>query len=216
MIVTDKHIEEHVLDALFRYAPRPNEADALRCLESPGVQDASVLVAEAVREAAMIEDEYRREEGLTPINWREFFVGGVGIGLVPGKRRRNRFEWFVAAAWNTKPHPNVEKYCAEMRIMRTMRDVRCICLGGVTVIGERQYDGKSGVQRWTLDPCEACRKLMRGKYHGLYRRKSLVLTAQPGSQLRVLKPISKLMTDHGESWPIKSENGHHKNRTGQR
>ncbi|MBI2610545.1 hypothetical protein HYW60_01240 [Candidatus Kaiserbacteria bacterium] len=200
MVIISGRIEEPLLDALFRFSSNPTLREAAQSLLREDIQDAAVFVAEQVRLIAAREDEERRRQKRPLINWREFYVGSVGIGLTPAKRSKRRFDWFAYAAWNTKPHRNVEKYCGEMRIMRAAKDVRCRHIGGLVVVGESQYDGGSGIQRWTLDPCEACRQLMREKYRRLFRQDTLVLTAQPVSQLRILKTIPRLMHDHGESW----------------
>lgn len=202
MITVSEPIEQPLLAALYRRSPRPMLRDAMECLKDEEVQNLAVSVAERARKLAMEEDDQRLLVKKSLINYRRFYVGGVGIGLTlsqfPGQRP---YEWFVFAAFNTKPSKKASKYCAEMRIMKACRDVRCSCVGGFVVVGERQPDGRSGVQGMTLDPCEACRDQMRcDKYRSMIRRTTLLLTAQPQSQIRNLKTIPDLMRIHGEEW----------------
>jgi len=203
MIVAQGLIEAPVLEALFRLSTRPRPDDALRALRDVAVQDAALAVAQKMRRLAIEEDDARLHRGeKSLINYRRFYVGGVGIGLVLGRRSSVPYEWWVFAASNTKPSKKAKKYCAEMRIIRAAREHLCPCIGGLVVVGENQPDGKSGNLRKTLDPCGDCRECMRcqdNRY--LFRRQTLIVTAQPLSQVRYVEALPKMMTAHSESWP---------------
>lgn len=202
MIVAQGLIEAPVLEELFRLSKRPDPDTALRALRDVGVQDAALGVAERVRSLAMQEDEKRLAEGRKDlINYRRFYVGGVGIGVVHASTRKVPYEWWAFAAANTKPSKKACKYCAEMRIVRAAKDVLCSCIGGLVVVGENQPDGRSGELRKTLDPCADCRDMMRAPENRyLFRAKSLIVTAKPRSQIRYVETLSTMMRAHRERW----------------
>ncbi|OGC87484.1 hypothetical protein A3C20_02450 [Candidatus Kaiserbacteria bacterium RIFCSPHIGHO2_02_FULL_55_25] len=202
MIVAQGLVEAPVLDALFKLTARPRPEDALRALREVDVQDAVLAAAQRMRHLAIEEDDARKERGQPLINYRRFYVGGVGIGVVLGRRYSTPYEWWVFAASNTKPSKKADKYCAEMRIIRAAKEVRCSCIGGIGVLGENQPDGRSGNLRKTLDPCGGCRDCMRhvgNRY--LFRARTLIMTAQPLSQVRYVETLPKMMAAHGEKWP---------------
>lgn len=202
VIVTQGLVEAPVLDALFKISQRPRPEDALHALRDVRVQDAALETAERMRHIAIKEDEARLKSGRKDlINYRRFYVGGVGIGVVHASHRKVPYEWWVFAASNTKPSKKATKYCAEMRIVRAAKEVLCSCLGGLVVVGENQPDGRSGALRNTLDPCAECRDMMRAdcnKY--MFRHNSLILTAKPLSQIRYVETLPKMMKAHGERW----------------
>ncbi|HTR18825.1 MAG TPA: hypothetical protein VMH91_02490 [Candidatus Paceibacterota bacterium] len=190
------------MDELFKLTSRPRPEDALHALKEPNVQDAAIAVAERMRHLAMKEDKERSIQRRSLINYRQFYVGGVGIGLVLGGEKSSPYEWWVFAAVNSKPSKKATKFCAEMRIMRAARETRCGCIGGLVVIGENQPDGKSGLLRKTLDPCGDCRACMRHPDNrARFRRNTLILTAKPLSQVRYCEPLYKMMAAHEEGWP---------------
>lgn len=200
MIVTHGLVEAPVLDELFKLTPRPRPEDALLALREIPVQDAVLGAAQRMRHLAIQEDDERKKRGEALINYRRFYVGGVGIGVVLGRKPRVPYEWWVFAASNTKPSKKAHKYCAEMRIVRAAKEIRCTCIGGLGVLGENQPDGKSGALRKTLDPCGECRECMRENRY-LFRTNTLVLTAQPLSQIRYVENLGKMMAAHNEKWP---------------
>lgn len=203
MILGKGIVEAPVLDALFALSRRPREEDALRALYDRKVQQATLCVAQRMRDLAKEEDETRAEKKTALVNYRRFYVGGVGIGLVHTGERHLPYEWWVFAAYNSKPSKKAKKFCAEMRIMRASREVPCTCIGGLTVLGENQPDGKSGILRKTLDPCGDCRDCMRHPDNRpRFRRNTLILTAKPLSQVPpYVEPLFKMMAAHKETWP---------------
>jgi len=201
MMLATRLVEAPVLDELFKLTKRPRPEDALLALREPGVRDATLAVAQHMRQLAMEEDAVRIAENKALINYRQFYVGSVAIGIVHAGRRSMPYDWWVFAAVNTKPSKKASKYCAEMRIMRAAREVPCGCIGGLTVLGENQPDGKSGILRKTLDPCGDCRECMRHPDNRpRFRRNSLIHTAKPLSQVSYVEELHKMMTAHGESW----------------
>ncbi|OGG47693.1 hypothetical protein A2761_02230 [Candidatus Kaiserbacteria bacterium RIFCSPHIGHO2_01_FULL_51_33] len=203
MTTISQRVEDPLLAVLLRLFPHPTVKDAMNCLKIEQVQDAAVRVAERARQFAIDEDERRRTKGGKDlINYRGFYVGAVGIGLILSPwQGPYPYTWFAFAAFNTKPSKKARKYCAEKRLMRGARKNRCTCLGGLAVSGELQPDGRSGIQGLNLDPCGACRDDAAGEYRSLFRNGTLLLTAQPGSQFREVKTMSQLMEAHGEKWP---------------
>ena len=97
-----------------------------------------------MRHLAIEEDDARKERGEPLINYRRFYVGGVGIGVVLGRKRATPYEWWVFAASNTKPSKKADKYCAEMRIIRAAKEVRPLYRRH-RGLGENQPDGRSGI-----------------------------------------------------------------------
>ena len=202
MVLTKGLVEGPVLDALFKFERRPRTEDALHALHQPNVQEAALIVAQRMRQLAMQEDEERVAQHRSLVNYRRFYVGGVGIGLVLTGSRSHPYEWWAFAAMNSKPSKSAEKFCAEMRIMRAARETRCSCIGGFAIIGENQPDGKSGLLRRTLDPCAECRECMRHPDNqARLRRDTLILTSRPLSQVHYVEPIFKMMAVHRETWP---------------
>ena len=196
-------MEAPVLDELFRLAKRPRPEDAVQALRDVRVQDAALAAAERMRCLAKEEDEARILRGQKSlINYRRFYVGGGGIGVVLGRKSSSTYEWWVFAASNTKPSKKAHKYCAEMRIMRAAAESNCSCIGGFVVLGENQPDGRSGELRKTLDPCGDCRDCMRLiDNRGRLRHKTLIVTAKPLSQVRYVETLPKMMAAHHETWP---------------
>jgi hypothetical protein len=202
MIVSKEVVEAPVLESLFHLAKRPRPNDALLALRERSVQDATLEVAQKMRHIAMLEDERRAERKESPINYRKFYVAGVGIGLILSRNHRAPYEWWVFAAYNSKPSKKSCKFCAEMRIMRAAREVPFVCMGGLTVLGENQPDGRSGELRKTLDPCGDCRDMMRDeKFRYMFRKGTLICTARPLSQVRYVETLSVMMAAHREHWP---------------
>jgi hypothetical protein len=195
-----ERLEQPLLELLFTYSAKPTPSDSWNCVGQQPILDAAVFLAEEMRRVAMEKDDENRRLKRPPINYRQFYVGAVGIGVLPSKSRKQRFEWFAFPAWNTKPHANAPKYCAEMRIIRSAREQSCICLGSLVVIGERQSDKRSGISReWGIDPCDACRDCMKRKKR-LFRATTRIITAQPRSQLPHMETLPELMKAHGEKW----------------
>lgn len=202
MITLSQPVEGPLLAVLYKRFPNPTIRDAQQCLQNEEIQDVAVCIAEKIRKLAMKEDEERLRSRKSLNNYRQFYVGGVGIGLILSPWSRRPYEWYVFGAYNTKPSKRAKKFCAEMRIMKSFKSARCVCMGSLVVIGELQPDGRSQVKGLTLDPCEACRDDMRSEdYRYLYRDQTQLLTALPSSQTRTLKSIPELMKVHGEDWP---------------
>ncbi len=192
-------VEEPVLDALFKYARRPSHEDALRVLREPEVQETTIAVAERMRHLAMEEDAQRKKLHKSFVNYRQFYVGGVGIGLVLAG---DHYEWWVFAAVNSKSSKHDTKFCAEMRIMRAARETRCSCIGGLVVVGENQPDGRSGLLRKTIDPCAECRDCMRHPSNRpRFHRHTLILKSKPLGQVHYLETLQNMMAFHREAWP---------------
>lgn len=202
-IIAERLVERPVLDALFKFSNQPHHEDALNALRDRAVQDAAIEVAECIRSLAKAEDDERAQRGRKDrINYRRFYVGGVGIGLTLNRRGSGGpYEWWAFAASNTKPSKKASKYCAEMRIVRAAKDSLCSCLGGIVVVGENQPDGRSNKLRKTLDPCADCRDMMKSlENRYMFRKRSLIVTAKPLSQVRYVETIPKMMSAHGETW----------------
>jgi hypothetical protein len=198
-------IEQPLLEALFRYSPRPTLEEAIHCFEVLKVQDVAADVATAQRDLAIEFNTRRREiDKLPPLNHRDFLVGVVGVGIEPIPEHPDRHNWFAYAAWNTKPHPNQEKFCAERRVGRWALRRGCTCMVGLAVVGVLNTggDGRSGKNGPgpTLDPCEVCRDDMRGEFNSLYRAYTPILTEHPQTKVRVVRPVLDFMHHHGEPW----------------
>lgn len=193
-------IEEGVLEALWAYRQRPTYADAQSCVRNRLIIDATLTAAHHMREAATEQSWRRVAMGVQPFNHRHFMVGGVAIGIVADARDNGLYEWWVSAAWNTKPQPGDVKYCAERRLGRRALKAGCRCLVVVAVVGERNDDSRSGISYQTLEPCEACRDDMRGMFRSLYRKETRVIMQNPLNSKRVEKTITQLMHGHGETW----------------
>lgn len=192
-------IEEPLVEALRTYVANPTQHDLMRCLNVAAVQDATVRVAETVRSVAIREDDARLAQGANLLNYRRFYVGAVGIGLVMSSSARRPYTWWTFAAYNTKPSKRACKFCAEKRIMAGARAALCIRLGGLAVVGVPQPDGRSNIQSPTLHPCETCRDDMRSvAFRTLFSPETKILTAQPLSQEREPHTLSKLMRFHKE------------------
>lgn len=199
-----ERVEEPLLRELFKVSVRPLREHAYKALENERVRQSALDVAQHMREIARAEDDRRELVGKKDrVNWRRFYVGGVGIGLTfTNADTRAPYAWFAFAAYNTKPSAKASKCCAEMRILRAAREVRCICIAGLVVVGENQPDGRSKKDRGTLDPCADCRDMMRHPdFRYLFARKTLILTSQPLSQVPRMETLEDMMKAHGETWP---------------
>ncbi len=180
-------IEQSLLDQLFRYARRPNLWQAKQCLEIPEIQDVALRVASLMREQAIEINTRRREiEKLPPLNWRDFLVGSLTIGVAPA--RDGGYNWFASAAWNTKPHQNQEKFCAERRNGRRLVRRGCVCFVGIATVAElnKNGDDRSGFHGPgpTLDMCEACRDDVLGEFRDQYCPETLVVNEHPVTRVR--------------------------------
>jgi len=201
MVLVVGQIEEPLIRALLKYTTRPVHNHLMRCFQVEEVREAAIKVAEDVRSLAIEEDARRKLTKKSLVNYREFYVGGVGVGLVLSPYGNRTYDWWVFAAYNTKPSKKACKFCAEKRIMCGARIAMCIGLGGLAVVGVPQPDGRSNVRGLTLDPCEACRDDMRSKeFRTLFLPTTSILTAQPGSQMIRFQQVSELMVTHGEVW----------------
>lgn len=202
LVLKQQSFEAKLLGLLLKYYPNPTREDALTCFKHQEISDEAIKAAEAYRKLAQREDEIRKLQKKTLINYREFYVGSVFIGLIQSPNSKRKYEWCVFGAFNTKPSKRAEKYCAEKRNMRSARKAVCALVGAICVVGVAQPDGRSGVVSDVLDPCGECRDDLRSfQYFTLFTRKTQVLLAQPGSQTAVLKSMEGLMTDHREIWP---------------
>ncbi len=193
-------IEDGVLHELWKVNQRPLYADALRSASDKNVADAALKAAHHIREEA-VELSWRRVAlGMQPLNHRHFYVGGLAIGIVQ-RGRNGDHDWWVSAAWNTKPQPGDEKYCSEKRLGKRALKSGCRCVVSIAVVGERNDDSRSGISYKTLEPCESCRDDMRGTFRSLYRRDTRILMENPHNATRSIKTVSQLMRGHGEAWP---------------
>ena len=203
MVVVKGLVEAPVLDALFKLSTRPTREDAWGAMGNRDVRSAAFQVAEKMREIAKEEDDARKGVGKKDLNnYRRFYVGAVGVGLIlSDKDAAMQYEWFAFAAYNTKPSKKAGKFCAEMRIIRAARELRCCCMGGIAILGENQPDGRSGALRKTLDPCGECRDVMKADCNRfLFTRRTLIATAKPLSQLQYVETLPKVFAAHGEKW----------------
>ena len=203
MFTVKRPIEEPLVLALMNFKASPRPEDALRALHDNEVRHVAIEVAQEARRLVMAEDAHRKEAQRELINYREYYVTSVEIGLTLNRSAdpRRPYAWHSFASFNTKASKKACKYCAEMRIMRACREAHCVCIGGLVVIGVPQPDGRSGVMGTTLDPCESCRDLMREEYRHLFRDDTLLVTAQPESQFHMVRTIPELMLTHNEEWP---------------
>lgn len=193
-------IESGVLEVLWKVKQHPGYTDAIACVQQPKVVAAMLTAAHHIREQATELSWRRYELGVQPLNHRHFFVGGVAVGLVRTERH-GLYDWWVSAAWNTKPQPGDDKYCSEQRLGKRAIEARCRCLVAVAIVGERNDDSRSGVSYATLEPCERCRDDMRGKFHSIYRKDTRIVMQNPLNARLVQKSVTQLMRGHGESWP---------------
>ena len=201
MIVAKSGLELPVIDELLKITKYPSPDDAVRALTYGRVQAAAIEAAERIRTMVREEDDERQLKRRSLINYRRFYVGGVGIGVSITGSNKHPYKWWAFVAANTKPSKAASKFCAEMRIMTAAREVRCSCIGGLVVVGELQPDARSGKQRMTLDPCPECRDMMRcDRYRHLFRTRSQIMTAQPLAQVLNLETLPEMMAFHGEEF----------------
>ncbi len=201
---TKKLLEAPILDALNEFEKRPDQRAALSALNVAHVLAAAFDVANEIRRLAREEDDRREARKESLINYRRFYVGGIGIGVMLGRSRRTPYEWWVFGAANTKPSKKADKYCAEMRIIRAAKEVRCAHIGGLVVVGENQPDKRSGLERRTLDPCPECRDYMRHPCHRhMFSPRTRIATQQPLSQFWKVETLSEMMAAHKERWVSK-------------
>lgn len=203
MVLITEQVEAPLLWALSKRYPHPKADDPFNCYKDSEIQDLLFKVAEDYRKIAIREDAARKLQKKSLINWREFYVGAVGVGLVMSARPRrgHAYDWWAFGAFNTKTSSKDCKFCAEKRIMRGARKSLCGTIGTLVVVGISQPDGRSGRQGPALDPCETCRDNMRSpEYRTLFRANTSLLVAQPGSQVRYYRPLARMMNDHEERW----------------
>lgn len=189
--------EKYLLSVLRGLNKRPSlvEATTLVSNDELGVDVTGIALAGRMRTAAM---EFDAE--VQTLQYRKFFVGGMGIGLIPFNEWR--YSWFVRGGWNTKPTQNSCKFCAEMRIMRAAKKHGCTRLLRVYTSGmPREEDmkavgGDSG--KALLRVCEACRELIRGKYKELFIPESCFVTVRPDSSDCSVQSVEELRNGNGD------------------
>jgi hypothetical protein len=196
-------IERMLLDQLIRFVPRPTLEEAKLTFAVPKIQDTAIEVAALVRELAIELNTRRLEiENKPPLNWRGFLVGSVTVGIAPASGGDGRHNWVASAAWNTKPHKNQQKFCAERRNGRKLIRRSCICAVGIATVAliNTNGDDRSGKHGPgpTLDPCEACRDDAVGEFRQLYQD-TLIVNEHPVTRTRT-KPRtwSQIFDHHGE------------------
>ncbi|GEM_PF-4259093 len=196
-------IEKILLDELVRFAPRPTLRQAKQAFKVYKIQNAAIEVAALMRDLGVELNTRRRELEKLPLNHRDFLVGSTAVGIVPIIDQPDRFSWLVSYAYNTKPHPNEPKVCAEKRNGRRLIRKGCTCAVGIAIVGvlNTNGDGRSGLHGPgpTLDMCEACRDDAHDEFRGLYCDDTLVINEHADTRART-KPrnIPEIFAHHGE------------------
>lgn len=197
-------LESLLMRELLRYAPEPTFRHAINCLEVTRIQNAAIRIAALKREEAIEINTRRRElDNMPPLNYRDFLVGETAIGIIPVPYRSDRYRWWVATAWNTKPHPNEPKTCAQRRNARTLIRRGCRYCVGVAIVGEPNPDNRSGkcAPNDSLDMCEGCRDDALGEFRDLYCAETLVINEHPHTRKRSEpRPFRDVFAYHGEVW----------------
>jgi len=190
--------QDFLLATLTRVASQPSLVEAVQILKAAdhGIEDLATTLACQMRLCA------QRFDGIKRLQYRRFFVGGIGIGLIPAEE--GRFSWFARGAWNTKHQPTGKKFCAEMRIMHAAGDRKAKCrhlIGFYTVGVPREEDliprGKPDVK--LLRVCEACRTLIRGEHRGLFIPETTFVSFNPETRLRSRHSFDEILSMNGDT-----------------
>ncbi len=190
--------QDFLQSTLGRVASQPSLVEAVHILRSGdfGIEDLAVTLACQMRLCAQRFDVIKR------LQYRRFFVGGIGIGLIA--QEAGRFSWFVRGAWNTKHQPQGKKFCAEMRIMHAAGDrrIKCRHLIGIYTVGvPREEDlipmGKPIVG--LLRVCEACRSRIRGEHRGLFIPETAFVSYNPETRQRSRHSLDEIMSMNGDT-----------------
>ena len=187
---------------LVRFAPRPTLRQAKQAFKVASIQNAAIEVAALIREEAIEINTRRLEiEKVPPLNWRSFLVGSTAVGIAPA--RGGGYNWFTSVAWNTKPHPNQDKFCAERRNGRRLVRQGCTCIVGIATVAlcNIKGDDRSGLHGPgpTLDPCEVCRDDAHGEFREFYCDETLVVNENPETQARSGgRTWAEIFAHHGE------------------
>lgn len=91
------------------------------------------------------------------VSYRGFRVGATALGFVPGEGYRL---WSDA---NRKLSKNVDKDCAENRVLDQARQAKCARIVGLTVVGTTdiaEIQEVTHAATHTLHPCDSCRDLL--------------------------------------------------------
>lgn len=190
--------EKYLLSVLRGLNKRPSLVEAAKLVNSDelGVDALGIALALRMRTAAMEFDA-----NVQRLQYRSFFVGGMGIGLVPFSGWR--YSWFVRGAWNTKPTQKSCKFCAEMRIMRAAREHTCAHLLRVFTSGMPREEDVLVVggdpEKALLRVCEACRELIRGKYSDLFIPESQFISARPDCAVCSIHSVEELRKHNGDN-----------------
>ena len=198
--------QDYLLSVLNRADSKPSLVQAVHMIKHVeyGIEDLAVVLASQMRLSAQ---KFDRVEAL---QYRRFFVGGIGIGLIPSDG--GRFTWFVRGAWNTKhvAPPRGKKFCAEMRIMHAARKPNIGCqhiLGTYTAGVPREEDmitlGRS--VQGLLRVCEECRKQVRGKHASLFIPESMFISYNPETRERSKDLLEAILRKNGDA----CEHHHH-------
>ncbi len=165
--------------------PRPLASQLANIALRADMQEMAIHAAVELRK--LMEDYVQNGHAFS---YRNFLVSAAGVGVIC---ENSRCKWFVTLAYNTKPHKNQEKKCAEMRIEEAMKRKRAKILF-LTVVGFPQ----PGDNTPALHPCPECRVLMQRKYQGLYFPYSRIVCVHPTTPDREGFTIGGLMRYHKE------------------
>ncbi|MEK7169844.1 MAG: hypothetical protein AAB767_00980 [Patescibacteria group bacterium] len=183
---------------LGRIVRQPSLVEAVRILNAAdyGIEDLATVLACQMRLCAQRLDDIKR------LQYRRFFVGGVGIGLIPTKG--GRFSWCVRGAWNTKHRPKGRKFCAEMRIMHAARDrrIKCQHLVGIYTVGVPREEDLVPLGRPVLGllrVCEACRALIRGEHRELFIPETSFVSYNPETRQRSHHSLEEIISVNGDT-----------------
>ncbi len=166
-------------------SPRPKAADMPTLILRADVQE---MVVNAATELWRLLAHYTKN-GHT-FSYRNFLVAAAAVGIIC---ENARCKWFIKLAYNTKPHKNQEKKCAEMRIEKAMAE-RSAKIALMAIVAFPQ----PGDNTLALHPCPECRNLMRDKYRKLYSQYSRLVLVHPTAPDREGYTIGGLMSHHHE------------------
>lgn len=190
--------QDFLQSALGRVVLQPSLVEAVHILKAAdyGIEDLAVTLACQMRFCA------QRFDGIKKLQYRRFFVGGIGIGLIP--QEGGRFSWFVRGVWNTKHQPQGRKFCAEMRIMHAAGDrkIKCQHLIGTYTAGVPREEDIVAMKKPTgglLRVCESCRSLIRGEHRGLFIPESIFVSYNPETRQRSHHSLDEIMSMNGDT-----------------
>lgn len=185
-----KRIERHLLAVLKNLKETPSLLEAVKVIQNEDVKSASVKAAADIRQLAI-----RFHKEVRTLQYREFFVSAIAICLIPISG--GRYKWFVRAGWNTKPHQNAGKFCAEMRTMRAAREHHSTYILRTIICGMPREEDENAAGGF-LRVCEACRVLIRGKYADCFLPEAEFVSTRPDRPDWVRHTVEELRHQHGD------------------